>query len=130
MPVIGIDHVQLAVPANRETELRNFYGEILELEELAKPAHLASRGGAWFRCGELQLHLGVEKNFQPAKKAHPALLVTGLAQLLNRLSEHGYEIKYDEAIEGYDRAFTTDPFGNRIELMERHPSSSNTDPCA
>jgi catechol 2,3-dioxygenase-like lactoylglutathione lyase family enzyme len=120
MEIIGIDHVQVAIPANKETELRDFYGGILELKELPKPEHLAERGGAWFLCGTLQLHLGVEKDFRPAKKAHPALLVTGLKNLLTRLSENGYEIKYDEAIEGYDRAFTADPFGNRIELMERH----------
>lgn len=128
MPIIGIDHVQVAIPANREAELRNFYGGILELEELRKPEHLAKRGGAWFRCGALQLHLGVEKDFAPAKKAHPALLVTGLKQLLTKLTEHGYDIKYDEPIDGYDRAFTADPFGNRIELMERHSTApSNED---
>jgi catechol 2,3-dioxygenase-like lactoylglutathione lyase family enzyme len=123
MPVYGIDHVQLSMPAGGEASARRFYGEILGLAEIAKPAELAARGGAWFRCGALQLHLGVEADFRPAKRAHPALLVTDLARTLAALTAEGCEVKYDPvAIEGFDRAFTADPFGNRIELLQ--PSTS------
>jgi catechol 2,3-dioxygenase-like lactoylglutathione lyase family enzyme len=115
----GIDHVQVSMPAGGEHLARRFYGELLGLAEIAKPPNLAARGGAWFRCGPLQLHLGVEADFRPAKRAHPALLVTGLAELIAALSAAGFEIKYDpEPVQGFDRAFTADPFGNRIELLE------------
>ena len=84
MAVYGIDHVQLAMPAGGEALARRFYGEVLGLTEIPKPANLAARGGAWFECGPLQLHLGVEADFRPAKRAHPALLVTDLAQTIER----------------------------------------------
>jgi catechol 2,3-dioxygenase-like lactoylglutathione lyase family enzyme len=119
--VYGIDHVQLAMPAGGEAAARRFYGEILGLAEIPKPANLAARGGAWFRCGALQLHLGVEPEFRPARKAHPGLLVRDLPGLLAALGAAGFEVKYDpEPVAGFDRAFTADPFGNRIELVEAH----------
>jgi catechol 2,3-dioxygenase-like lactoylglutathione lyase family enzyme len=119
--VYGIDHVQLAIPAGGEALARRFYGELLGLAEIAKPPNLVTRGGAWFRCGSLQLHLGVEPEFRPARKAHPALLVRDLAILLKTLSAAGCEVKFDsEPVPGFDRAFTSDPFGNRIELIEPH----------
>lgn len=121
--VYGIDHVQLAMPGGGEKSARRFYGDLLGLPEIPKPPNLAVRGGAWFQCGPLQLHLGVEPDFRPAKKAHPALLVKDLAELLKALSGAGFEVKYDsEAVEGFNRAFTSDPFGNRIELVEAHAS--------
>ena len=123
MAVYGIDHIQLAMPAGREDLARRFYAGLLELVELPKPAHLAARGGAWFQCGPLQLHVGVEADFKPAKKAHPGLLVDDLAALLVRLEAAGYAVKYDEPLEGFERAFTADPFGNRIELLQPHASS-------
>jgi catechol 2,3-dioxygenase-like lactoylglutathione lyase family enzyme len=117
--VYGLDHVQLAIPANAETEARQFYGELLGLREIVKPSNLAARGGAWFQCGALQLHLGVEVDFRPAKKAHPALLVDDLTNLIETLLSAGYEVQYDsEAVTGIERAFTFDPFGNRIELVQ------------
>jgi len=119
MGVYGIDHIQLAMPAGRESEARRFFGELLGLAELPKPANLASRGGAWFQCGPMQLHLGVDKDFQPAKKAHPALLVTSLADTVEVLNAAGVSIKYDEPLDGFNRAFVEDPFGNRLELLER-----------
>jgi catechol 2,3-dioxygenase-like lactoylglutathione lyase family enzyme len=120
MPVYGIDHVQLAMPAGGEALARRFYGEVLGLAEIPKPPNLAARGGAWFHCGPLQLHLGVESDFRAAQRAHPALLVTGLAETLEKLTDAGFEVKYDsEAIQGVERALTADPFGNRIELVER-----------
>jgi catechol 2,3-dioxygenase-like lactoylglutathione lyase family enzyme len=122
--VLGIDHVQLAIPAGGETLARRFYGELLGLIEIPKPPNLAARGGAWFRCGPLQLHLGVESDFRAAKKAHPALQVSDLAGLLKTLAAAGCEVKYDsEPVQGVERAFTSDPFGNRIELVETHAKS-------
>jgi catechol 2,3-dioxygenase-like lactoylglutathione lyase family enzyme len=118
--VRGIDHVQIAMPSGGEELGRKFYGELLGLAEIPKPAKLASRGGLWFHCGSLQLHLGVEASFRAAKKAHPALLVEDLASLLGILKGAGYEVKDDEPLTGFDRAFTCDPFGNRIELLEPH----------
>ena len=121
MAVYGIDHVQLAIPGGGEALSRRFYGDLLGLTEIPKPPNLAARGGAWFQCGSLQLHLGVESDFRPAKKAHPALLVRDLATLLKTLTAAGCEVKYDsETVPGFDWAFTSDPFGNRIELVEPH----------
>jgi catechol 2,3-dioxygenase-like lactoylglutathione lyase family enzyme len=122
--IYGIDHVQLAIPGGGEPRARRFYGELLGLTEIPKPPNLAARGGAWFRCGPVQLHLGVEPDFRAARKAHPALLVSDLAGLLETLAAAGCEVKFDsEPVQGFDRAFTCDPFGNRIELVEAHAKS-------
>jgi catechol 2,3-dioxygenase-like lactoylglutathione lyase family enzyme len=119
MSVYGIDHIQLAMPKGGEAEMRIFYCDILGLTELPKPANLAARGGGWFQCGALQLHLGVEADFRPAKKAHPALLVRDLAAMSGTLLAAGFELKHDpEPIHGFERVFTADPFGNRIELLQ------------
>ena len=116
--VYAIDHVQLAMPKNGEAVGRQFYSGLLGLEELAKPANLAARGGLWFSCGALQLHLGVDTDFRAAKKAHPALRVRNLPELRAALEGAGYAIKLDpEPIAGVDRFFTEDPFGNRIEFI-------------
>jgi catechol 2,3-dioxygenase-like lactoylglutathione lyase family enzyme len=125
--VHGFDHVQLAMPVGGEGLARRFYGELLGLVEIPKPATLASRGGAWFECGPIQLHLGVEGEFRPAKKAHPAFLVQRLAVLIGVLETAGYEVKIEPGPTiGVDRAFTADPFGNRIELVERHTTGEQT----
>ena len=121
-----LEHVQLAMPAGGEDDARAFYSGLLGLPEVPKPAHLAARGGCWFEDAELKLHLGVDADFRPARKAHPALLVAGLADLLDRLRAAGVRIVDDEPLEGYDRAYVDDPFGNRIELME--PSAGSTPP--
>ncbi|HBL28066.1 MAG TPA: glyoxalase [Acidobacteria bacterium] len=120
--VTGLDHVQLAMPAGQEEEARKFYAGLLGLTEVPKPPNLAKRGGAWFAGGDLRLHLGVETGFQPARKAHPALLVQGLEALIARLREAGVEVILDEPLAGYDRVYVQDPFGNRIELMEPRPA--------
>lgn len=120
MPLLAIDHVLLAMPPGEEAKARAFYTGVLQLDELTKPPGLALRGGAWFSNGQVTIHLGVEKDFRAARKAHPALVVSGLAGFLDRARARGHEIAFDdEPIEGYDRAFVYDPFGNRLELMER-----------
>ncbi len=106
------------MPAGKEDDARSFYGSVLGLPELAKPAHLAVRGGVWFERGDLKIHLGVEKDFRPATKAHPALLVSDLPALKERLRAAGFPVIDDEPLEGFERTYTADPFGNRIELME------------
>ena len=120
MHIVGMDHVQLAMPAGREDDARAFYDRLLGIPEVAKPPHLAARGGCWFESGSVKVHLGVEENFAPAKKAHPAFLVRDLAALSQRLEEAGYELREDQSLEGFERRYVSDPFGNRIELM--HPN--------
>jgi catechol 2,3-dioxygenase-like lactoylglutathione lyase family enzyme len=118
MRLTGIDHVQLAMPEGGEGRARGFYGEILGLPEKAKPPALAARGGVWFEAAALKIHLGVEKDFRPARKAHPALLVEDLPALAQRLRAAGCPVIDDEPLAGYRRLYTEDPFGNRIELLE------------
>ncbi len=123
MPVIALDHVQLTMPAGAELQARNFYGTLLGLPEIAKPQELASRGGAWFQCGGIQIHLGVENSFRPAQKAHPAFLVQQFDDLVARLRREGFEITEDTSLPTVTRAFTNDPFGNRIELIASHAAA-------
>ena len=119
MRITALDHVQLAMPAGQEERARAFYEGLLGLAWVPKPSHLARRGGCWFGDDAVKVHLGVEADFRPARKAHPALLVDSLRELSDRLSAAGVEIKRDEPLDGYDRIYVDDPFGNRIELMER-----------
>ena len=114
----GIDHVQLAAPPGCEADARRFFGELLGLEEVEKPEPLRSRGGVWFRVGAQQLHVGVDADFSPARKAHPALSVSGYDELQNRLRSAGIEVIDDDSIPGRRRCFVADPWGNRIELVE------------
>ena len=118
-----IDHVQLAMPpgAQAETEAVAFYEGLLGIPCIPKPAHLASRGGCWFEDGELKIHLGVEPDFRPARKAHPALLVDDMAGLVERLRVAGHEVRSEAGLDGYDQRYVDDPFGNRIELLEPAP---------
>jgi catechol 2,3-dioxygenase-like lactoylglutathione lyase family enzyme len=118
MTVRSIDHVLLAMPPGREDEARAFYRDVLGIPEMTKPANLAGRGGCWFGEGALKIHLGVEKDFRPARKAHPAFIVNDVRGLAGRLAAAGYRLSEDEPLEGYDRVFVDDPFGNRIELMQ------------
>jgi catechol 2,3-dioxygenase-like lactoylglutathione lyase family enzyme len=113
-----IDHVLLAMPAGREKDARAFYHDILGIPEVVKPQQLAARGGCWFEAGELRVHLGVEKDFAPARKAHPAFIVDDLQGLIRDLKQAGYRLVEDAPLERYDRIFVDDPFGNRIELMQ------------
>jgi catechol 2,3-dioxygenase-like lactoylglutathione lyase family enzyme len=116
--VYGLDHVQLAMPAGQEVLAREFYSGTLGLIEVPKPPNLALRGGVWFMGGNLRLHLGIEQDFRPARKAHPALLVERLDLLVERCRQAGVAIVTDEPLEGCERVYVHDPFGNRIELME------------
>src|ERR1700745_1870855 len=118
MRIKEIDHVQLAMPSGREAEARAFYEGVLGIPEVSKPPNLAKRGGCWFVRDALKVHLGVENEFRPARKAHPALLVEDLSALKTLIESAGYTVKTDEPLEGYDRIYVEDPFGNRIELME------------
>jgi catechol 2,3-dioxygenase-like lactoylglutathione lyase family enzyme len=118
--VYGLDHVQLAMPRGGEPLARRFYGDLLAPEEIPKPPNLAVRGGVWFQCGAAEIHLGVEEGFRPAKKAHPAFLVRNLKDILETLNSAGFDTAAEPGlIPGCIRAFTADPFGNRIELVQR-----------
>jgi catechol 2,3-dioxygenase-like lactoylglutathione lyase family enzyme len=120
VPIEGLDHVQVAAPAGCEREARRFYGELLGLTELPKPQVLAGRGGAWFACGAQQLHVGVAEDFAAARKAHPALRVTDVAELerlAERLEHAGVAARWDEDLPGARRFYAEDPWGNRVELL-------------
>jgi catechol 2,3-dioxygenase-like lactoylglutathione lyase family enzyme len=116
--LLGIDHVQLAAPPGCEADARRFFGDALGLEEVVKPEPLRARGGVWFRCGEQQLHIGVEHEFSPARKAHPAFQVGDYDALLERLRAAGIETTPDESIPGVRRCYVKDPWSNRIELLD------------
>jgi catechol 2,3-dioxygenase-like lactoylglutathione lyase family enzyme len=117
-PFAAIDHVQLAMPKGEEDAARQFYCDVLGMTELTKPPILAKRGGCWFASGHVQLHLGVETDFRPAKKAHPALRCSDYAELTARLQQAGIEIIPDDALPGTVRGYIHDCFGNRIELIQ------------
>jgi catechol 2,3-dioxygenase-like lactoylglutathione lyase family enzyme len=113
----GIDHVQLAAPPGCEDEARRFFGGLLGLEELEKPAPLRERGGVWFRIGPQQLHVGVEADFAPARKAHPAFAVRDYDAVRARLRAAGFDVAADNVLPGVRRCYVADPWGNRIELV-------------
>ncbi|MGE5375471.1 MAG: VOC family protein [Bacteroidota bacterium] len=120
MAILSIDHVQIAMPMGEEEQARAFYAGVLGFTEIPKPAELAKRGGVWFQSQNAQLHLGVEADFRAARKAHPAFIVSDLDELLARVQEAGYETDTSQPpLAGYKRAHAFDPFGNRIELMEK-----------
>lgn len=113
-----LDHVQVAIPRGGEADARIFFGKLLGLAEIPKPAELGGRGGCWFQLGDRQLHLGVDPDFRPARKAHIAVAVEDLRGLRATLERTGYETMDDVPVEGRERFFTSDPFGNRIEFLE------------
>ena len=114
-----IDHVQLAMPPGEERRARDFYAGLLGMEELTKPAELAERGGAWFRSGAVVIHLGIEHGFRPATKAHPALVCADYRALVAKLEANGCETIADPTlIDGRQRCYVHDAFGNRIELID------------
>lgn len=117
----GFGHVQLAIPPGGEDLARRYYGDLLQMTELAKPPELAARGGCWFRAGDVELHLGVEQDFRPAAKAHPGIVVRNLDALADRLAAAGADVRWDSKLPGYRRFYSHDLHGNRIELLESAP---------
>lgn len=115
----GYHHVQLAIPAGAEPDCRRFWAGLLLLAEVAKPPALAARGGCWFRGGGVEVHLGVEAAFRPARKAHPGIAVANLPALAARLQDAGVAVGWDGEFPGYDRFYCDDPVGNRLEFLER-----------
>jgi catechol 2,3-dioxygenase-like lactoylglutathione lyase family enzyme len=118
MAILGIDHVQVAITPGGEEEARRFYGGLLGMPEAPKPEALAGRGGVWFQCGEQQLHCGVESPVAGSRR-HPALLTDELDRLADRLREAGRPLRHEPELPGFRRLFTEDPFGNRVELLQR-----------
>ncbi|MET7567263.1 VOC family protein [Streptomyces sp. NPDC005492] len=116
--LVAVDHVQLAAPAGAEDALRRYYVDTLGMTEIPKPTVLAARGGCWFGAGAVQLHLGVEADFRPARKAHPGLRVTGIEAYAARLKAHGAEVVWDGDLPGHRRFYSEDPVGNRLEFLE------------
>jgi len=110
-------HVQIAIPPGSEVQAREFYQDVLGCEALTKPTTLAERGGAWFRYGGVELHLGIEEGHRPARKAHPGILVGDLDELEANLRAAGYEVESDYLLPGYRRFYVDDPFGNRLEFL-------------
>lgn len=125
LPFTAIDHVQMAMPPGGEQKARASYAGVFSMTEVSKPPELAKRGGCWFASGRVQLHLGVESDFRPAKKAHPALRCGDYADLVQRLRNSGTEVSEPEDIPGVRRCHIYDPFGNRIELIGEEGSRSS-----
>ena len=119
MSILRVDHVQLAMPPGGEGAAIGFYEGVLGVPNVAKPEHLAGRGGCWFESGDLKIHLGVQADFHAATKAHPAFLVEDVRALSADVAAAGHRVVDDEPLEGYDRVYVFDPFGNRIELLEQ-----------
>ena len=122
--ITGIDHVQVAVPPNVEEQCRAFYVNLLGMQELVKPPILAARGGIWVKAGGQELHCGVEAEFQPARKAHPAFAAVRLDDLARRVEDAGNKVAWDDTNPAIRRFFTHDPFGNRLEFVEAAPSDT------
>jgi catechol 2,3-dioxygenase-like lactoylglutathione lyase family enzyme len=120
MFLTDIDHVQIAAPKGCEPAARKFFGGLLNLEEIEKPAPLRARGGCWFQVGSRQLHIGVEEPFRPAEKAHPAFAVLNAEALFSTLAAAGVLCMWDQALEGVRRFYAHDPWGNRLEFIETH----------
>jgi catechol-2,3-dioxygenase len=119
MRIVSLDHVQLAAPPECEPEARRFFGALLGLDEVEKPEALQGRGGVWFSLGMQQLHIGVEHDFSPSRKAHPALRVSNedLDRLADTLASAGEKVEWDSSLPETRRFYTADPWGNRIELL-------------
>ena len=116
--VACLDHIQIAAPEGCEDKAREFYGSLLGMREIEKPPILKARGGCWFQCGSQQMHIGVERDFRAAKKAHPAFGVFHLDELRKTLQSAGAAVIEDEALPGTRRFYAEDPWGNRVEFVE------------
>ena len=119
----GLHHVLLSIPPGGEDACRPFYLDLLGMTELVKPPRLAARGGLWVRADGVEIHLGVERDFRPARKAHPGIRVVGLAALERRLREAGVPVERDDDFPGHRRFYASDPHGNRLEFIERDESA-------
>ena len=119
--MLRLHHVQLAMPAGAEDAARRFYADLLGIPEAHKPPALAARGGAWFRSASIELHLGVEDGFTPARKAHPGILTDDLDGLAQRLRAAGHDVTFDDQFPGHRRFYVHDPFGNRLEFLQPSP---------
>jgi catechol 2,3-dioxygenase-like lactoylglutathione lyase family enzyme len=117
-----VHHVQLAMPPGEEAAARAFFAGVLGLDEVEKPPALAARGGAWFRGGGVELHLGVEDDFRPARKGHPGMLVSDLDDIVARLERAGQDVRWDTEFPGFRRVYARDPFGNRLEFLQPDPA--------
>ncbi len=117
MSIKGLHHVQLAMPVGKEPEATAFYEGVLGVPRVEKPAHLEARGGCWFESDDVRIHLGAEDKFQPARKAHPALLVEDISKTRKHLKDSGIETVDDQPLPGFDRFYAHDPFGNRLEFL-------------
>lgn len=127
---LHLHHVQLSIPAGAESSARGFYAGVLGMTEVDKPPVLAARGGAWFRAGAVEVHLGVEDDFRAARKAHPGIIVDDIDGLADRLSSGGHTASWDDAFPGFRRIYAHDPFGNRLEFLqpaEQHPGPDSTE---
>jgi catechol 2,3-dioxygenase-like lactoylglutathione lyase family enzyme len=118
----GLHHVQVAIPPGSEDDCRAFYVGALGMLEIQKPPVLAARGGLWVRADALEIHLGVEPDFRPARKAHPGIRVADLDGLAKRLTEQGVEVTWDENFPGHRRFYAFDNLGNRLEFLQRDGS--------
>jgi catechol 2,3-dioxygenase-like lactoylglutathione lyase family enzyme len=119
MPILSLDHVQIAIPIGNENRARGFYSGILGFTEIEKPPQMAERKSIWFVAGAVSLHLGIEPDFTPAKRAHPAFVVVDLDKILAACERAGITTKPDTSFNNFRRVHVFDPFGNRLELMER-----------
>ena len=117
--ICSIDHVQIAAPEGCEEAARRFYSDLLGMKEIEKPSPLRERGGCWFECGVQQLHIGVERDFRPARKAHPAFAVADLRALRETLLVRGVAVIEDDNLPGTERFYSEDPWGNRLEFIQR-----------
>lgn len=115
--VARIDHIQLAGPLGCEPAAREFYGSLLGMREIEKPPVLRARGGCWFECGSQQVHIGMEQDFKPARKAHPAFAVSDLDELREALKARGVTVVEDDNLPGARRFYAEDPWGNRLEFI-------------
>ena len=118
--LVCLDHVQIAAPPGCDEAARRFYGGVLGLEEIPQPPVLRGRASCWFQCGSQEIHIGIEEDFRPARKAHPAFVVTDIARLMESLRERGLETREDFSLTDRRRFFVFDPWGNRLEFLQRH----------
>ncbi len=116
--IVALDHIQIAMPLGKEAEARKFYGNLLGLTEVQKPEQLVDRGGCWFEGAGIAVHLGIQPDFVPARKAHPGFRVTDLEACRNVLASAGVPLISDDSLPHVRRFYATDPFGNRIEFIQ------------